>query len=81
MAEIFEIVSFKRIEKLKEFLNSRLPPGFPIKLEIPLIPTVSANVTFQKFEWRNDFHSKFFTIPRDYFEEQESQKHLKLNDN
>lgn len=50
-------------------MDFRLPPGFPIKLEIPLIPTVSANVTFQKFEWRKNFNLKFFTIPRGYAEE------------
>lgn len=37
--------------------------------EIPLLPTISAKITFQKFEWRDDLSPKFFTIPRDYAED------------
>uniref|UniRef100_A0A915CYK9 Ankyrin repeat domain-containing protein 13C n=1 Tax=Ditylenchus dipsaci TaxID=166011 RepID=A0A915CYK9_9BILA len=64
LLDILEIVSpFKHIGKLKDFCNARLPPGFPVKLEIPLLPTISAKVTFQKFEWRDDLTTKFFVSP------------------
>ncbi|KAI1705422.1 hypothetical protein Ddc_15747 [Ditylenchus destructor] len=70
LVDILEIVSpFKHIGKLRDFCQARLPPGFPVKLEIPLLPTISAKITFQKFEWRDDLTAKFFTIPRAYAED------------
>ena len=33
-------------EKLNEFLSQRLPDGFPVKLQMPVVPTVSATVEF-----------------------------------
>ncbi|KAI1706022.1 hypothetical protein DdX_13250 [Ditylenchus destructor] len=70
LVDILEIVSpFKHIGKLRDFCKSKLPPGFPVYLEIPLLPTISAKITFQKFEWRNDLTAKFFTIPGAYAED------------
>ena len=31
----------------------KLPPGFPVKVDIPVLPTVSARVTFHDFSWKN----------------------------
>ena len=31
----------------------KLPPGFPVKVDIPVLPTVSARVTFHDFAWKN----------------------------
>ena len=31
----------------------KLPPGFPVKVDIPVLPTVSARVTFHDFRWKN----------------------------
>eukprot|EP01135_Chromosphaera_perkinsii_P005557 Nk52_evm106s352 gene=Nk52_evmTU106s352 len=57
--------SDKRIEKLKTFLSSRLPRGFPLRLDIPVFPTVSAIVTFQEFS-RAPLDSSLFELPRGY---------------
>ena len=32
---------------LHRFLNTKLPPGFPVKFEVPVLPTVTATVTFE----------------------------------
>ena len=37
-----------------------------IFLEVPVLPTVVARVTFQDFNWKNDFFDEFFTVPSDY---------------
>ncbi len=47
----------------------KLPPGFPVKLDIPVLPTVSARITFQDFAWRDDLEDKIFNIPKDYEED------------
>ncbi|CAA7025996.1 unnamed protein product [Microthlaspi erraticum] len=41
----------KAVRRLRELLTTKLPTGtFPVKLAIPLIPTVRVIVTFTKFE-------------------------------
>ncbi|KAL1208909.1 hypothetical protein V5N11_030387 [Cardamine amara subsp. amara] len=41
----------KAVRRLRELLTTKLPAGtFPVKLAIPLIPTVRVLVTFTKFE-------------------------------
>ncbi len=37
--------------------------------DIPVVPTVTATITFQDFEFRKDFDDSFFTIPSDYVED------------
>lgn len=70
LLDILEMVApFKHLNKLRRFCQARLPPGFPVRVEIPLLPTISAKVTFQKFEFRNDLISKMFKIPRSYRED------------
>ncbi|XP_047146554.1 ankyrin repeat domain-containing protein 13C isoform X2 [Hydra vulgaris] len=56
----------KHFEKIKEFVSLKLPTGFPVKIEIPVLPTVVARVTFQDFKWKNDFPDDLFSIPSDY---------------
>ena len=34
-------------------MEIKLPPGFPVKVDIPVLPTVSARVTFHDFAWKN----------------------------
>jgi len=36
------------INKLRDFLTIKLPDGFPVKLTLPVFPTISANVTFSE---------------------------------
>ncbi|XP_010243968.1 PREDICTED: ankyrin repeat domain-containing protein 13B-like [Nelumbo nucifera] len=41
----------KAIRRLRELLTTKLPPGtFPVKVSIPVIPTIRVLVTFTKFE-------------------------------
>ncbi|KAK9140685.1 hypothetical protein Scep_010366 [Stephania cephalantha] len=41
----------KAIRRLRELLTTKLPPGtFPVKVAIPVIPTIRVMVTFTKFE-------------------------------
>lgn len=37
--------------------------------EIPVLPTISAKVTFQKFMFRSDLTPKMFKIPKSYRED------------
>ncbi|KAJ1372069.1 hypothetical protein KIN20_034130 [Parelaphostrongylus tenuis] len=51
LLNILEIVApFKHLDKLRRFCEARLPPGFPVRIEIPLLPTISAKITFQKLQ-------------------------------
>eukprot|EP01084_Bolivina_argentea_P312685 541362_1 len=51
--------------KLKEFLEIKMPRGFPIQLELPLFHVLKATVTFQNFEHINP-SDDIFEIPDDY---------------
>ncbi|XP_076829117.1 ankyrin repeat domain-containing protein 13C-like [Brachyhypopomus gauderio] len=62
------IAPFKHFIKLKEFVQMKLPPGFPIKLDIPVFPTTTATVTFREFRF-DTFEESIFTIPSDYKED------------
>lgn len=42
--------------------------GFPVKIDIPILPTVSAKITCQKFEFM-DPDPKLFEIPANYVED------------
>ncbi|KAK6036065.1 ankyrin repeat protein [Cooperia oncophora] len=49
LLDILEIVApFKHLDKLRRFCEARLPPGFPVRVEIPLLPTISAKGHFSK---------------------------------
>jgi len=51
--------------KLKEFLQIKMPPGFPIELELPLFHVLKAIVTFQNFQYMT-IPNDIFAIPNDY---------------
>ncbi|CAA7041136.1 unnamed protein product [Microthlaspi erraticum] len=54
----------KAIRRLRELLTTKLPPGtFPVKLAIPIIPTVRVVVTFTKFEELQGAEEEFSTPP------------------
>jgi hypothetical protein len=41
----------KAVRRLRELLTTKLPPGtFPVKVAIPLVPTIRVVITFTKFE-------------------------------
>lgn len=70
LLNILEIIgSFKHISKLREFVALKLPPGFPVKVEIPVLHTVTAKITFQKFEFRDNISPSLFEIPKHYIED------------
>ncbi|KAK6022965.1 hypothetical protein OSTOST_11317 [Ostertagia ostertagi] len=70
LLDILEIVApFKHLDKLRRFCEARLPPGFPVRVEIPLLPTISAKVTFQKLQFMNNLSDKIFFIPTSYRED------------
>ena len=68
---VLEVIApqFKHFNKLRDFVNLKLPPGFPIQVNIPVLPTVSAKVTFTDFEWMQGdekLELEKFKIPKDY---------------
>ncbi|KAF6025315.1 hypothetical protein EB796_016370 [Bugula neritina] len=65
------IKPLRHFKKLREFMAFKLPPGFPVKLEIPVFPTVTAKVAFEQFEWKNDLDDTFFEVPAGYEEDAE----------
>uniref|UniRef100_A0A8D8Y6Q3 Ankyrin repeat domain-containing protein 13C n=1 Tax=Cacopsylla melanoneura TaxID=428564 RepID=A0A8D8Y6Q3_9HEMI len=70
LLSLLEIIApFKHFSKLREFIQFKLPPGFPVKIDIPILPTVTAKITFQDFEFRDNIESHLFTIPKDYVED------------
>ncbi|XGW10890.1 hypothetical protein V3C99_012414 [Haemonchus contortus] len=70
LLDILEIVApFKHLDKLRRFCEARLPPGFPVRVEIPLLPTISAKVTFQKLQFVTNLSDKIFYVPASYRED------------
>lgn len=70
LLSLLEIIApFKHFSKLREFILMKLPPGFPVKIDIPILPTVTAKITFQDFQFRNDINASLFEIPEDYIED------------
>ncbi|XP_061152030.1 ankyrin repeat domain-containing protein 13C-like [Syngnathus typhle] len=69
LLNVLEVVApFKHFNKLREFVQLKLPPGFPVKLDIPVFPTITATVTFQEFH-HDHFEGSFFVIPSDFKED------------
>ncbi|ALC42226.1 CG5742 [Drosophila busckii] len=70
LLDVLEVVApLKHITKLREFVTLKLPQGFPVKIEIPVLHTVTAKVTFQKFEFRDNIPANLFEIPSHYWED------------
>ncbi|VDM56559.1 unnamed protein product [Angiostrongylus costaricensis] len=70
LLNILEIVApFKHLNKLRRFCEARLPPGFPVRIEIPLLPTISAKITFQKLQFGLNISDKVFFVPASYRED------------
>ncbi|KAJ8687231.1 hypothetical protein QAD02_023025 [Eretmocerus hayati] len=70
LLNVLEIIApFKHFNKLKEFVLMKLPPGFPVKIDIPILPTVTAKITFQEFAFKNDISPELFQVPSNYIED------------
>jgi hypothetical protein len=37
----------QQFQKIEAFVSEKLPEGFPVQLDLPLFPTVSATLAFQ----------------------------------
>ncbi|XP_054646198.1 ankyrin repeat domain-containing protein 13C-A isoform X2 [Dunckerocampus dactyliophorus] len=69
LLNVLEVIApFKHFNKLREFVQMKLPPGFPVKLDIPVFPTITATVTFQEFRY-DEFEESMFSVPNDYKED------------
>ena len=71
LLNVLEVIApqFKHFQKLRDFIEMKLPPGFPVKVDIPVLPTVSARVTFHDFHWKNQeekLSDELFSIPEGY---------------
>ncbi|DAZ96680.1 TPA: hypothetical protein N0F65_009147 [Lagenidium giganteum] len=51
------------VKNLREFFNMKLPPGFPVKFELPMMLTVRIAYTFRTIELRNDIDASLFDMP------------------
>ncbi|KAI5642251.1 hypothetical protein NE865_05613 [Phthorimaea operculella] len=70
LLNVLEVIApFKHFAKLRQFVAMKLPKGFPVKIDIPILPTVTAKITFQKFEFKDDLSPGLFVIPEDYVED------------
>ncbi|GFO48140.1 ankyrin repeat domain-containing protein 13c, partial [Plakobranchus ocellatus] len=70
LLDVLEVVApFKQFQKLRDFMTSKLPPGFPVRIEIPVFPTITAKVTFTNFEWQEELSEDLFIIPPQYKED------------
>lgn len=70
LLNVLEVIApFKHFSKLRDFITFKLPTGFPVKVEIPILPTVTAKITFQHFEFRDDIPDDLFKVPKGYTED------------
>ena len=58
----------KIFAKLRDFITLHLPPGFPVRIDVPIFPTVKACVSFPEFELRDNLPDSMFVVPSDYKE-------------
>ncbi|KAL0277151.1 UNVERIFIED_CONTAM: hypothetical protein PYX00_004527 [Menopon gallinae] len=70
LLNVLEVIApFKHFSKLRDFIQVKLPPGFPVKLDIPILPTVTAKITFQDFQFKDNISPSLFEIPSHYVED------------
>lgn len=70
LLNLLEVLApFKHLAKLREFCQVKLPPGFPVKIDLPILPTVSARVTFQEFAFQDNLPDSLFEIPDGFVED------------
>ncbi|KAJ0404264.1 hypothetical protein P43SY_000664 [Pythium insidiosum] len=56
----------EQVKSMADFFRMKLPPGFPVRFELPMMFTVRAAYTFQKAELRTDIDPSLFTLPANY---------------
>lgn len=69
--DLLSIIPLRLFKKLKEFIELRLPDGFPVRLDIPVFPFLTARITFEDFAFIDGpVDERLFTIPCDFSEDQ-----------
>ncbi|KAG0352834.1 Ankyrin repeat domain-containing protein 13C, partial [Gamsiella multidivaricata] len=63
LLEVVGMDNNRLVGKLKEFLEFQLPPGFPIRANIPVYPSLSADVTFVNYDAQRIIEDEMFEIP------------------
>lgn len=76
---IFKLLapSGQHFKKLEEFLSMQMPhDGFPVKVDIPLFPTVSATASYDLFtDWKSEFDElDLFSVPDYELEKEKGEK-------
>lgn len=68
--DLLSVVPLKSFKKLKEFVEMKLPEGFPVRIDVPLFPFLSARITFEDFSFtEGPGDESVFTVPADYQED------------
>ncbi|KAG0068985.1 hypothetical protein BGZ89_003739 [Linnemannia elongata] len=63
LLEVIGMDNNRLVGKLKEFLEYKLPPGFPIRANIPVYPSLSADVTFVNYDAHKVIEDDMFEVP------------------
>ncbi|KAF9353605.1 Ankyrin repeat domain-containing protein 13C [Mortierella sp. AD094] len=63
LLEVIGMDNNRLVGKLKEFLEYQLPPGFPIRANIPVFPSLSADVTFVNYDAQRVIEDSMFEVP------------------
>uniref|UniRef100_A0AAV1TJ66 Ankyrin repeat domain-containing protein n=1 Tax=Peronospora matthiolae TaxID=2874970 RepID=A0AAV1TJ66_9STRA len=56
------------VKNLEEFFQMGLPPGFPVKFELPVLFTIRIAYTFRKITLNAQLDPKLFDVPENYDE-------------
>eukprot|EP00039_Didymoeca_costata_P016214 m.286948 g.286948 ORF g.286948 m.286948 type:complete len:474 (+) comp16356_c1_seq3:154-1575(+) len=56
----------EQIQRVRDFIGRQLPPGFPIKFDLPVFPTVSVRVSFCKVTLGVNGGDEIFKVPEGY---------------
>ena len=60
----------RHVEKVRNFLEQRLPPGFPVKVKVPIVATVTAEVQFVEYS-DAAIDDAVMEVPADYVDDAE----------
>lgn len=68
--DLLSVIPLKHFKKLKEFIEGRLPSGFPVRVDVPIFPFLTARITFEDFAFIDGpIDESLFSVPSDYEED------------